>query len=101
MINPVNPSLVALQSVKSQPPQTMTSEQKELMKVCTNFEAMMIQKMLETMQSSQKMFGEGFGGDYFQSMFQEQIAKEIAGNGQGFGLAQMLYKQIDRSTNVK
>lgn len=102
MINQVsNKSLLAIQSVKQQSPQNMTAEQKKLMKTCTDFEAMMVQKMLEVMQSSQKMFGDGFGGDYFQSMFQAEMSKEISQNGQGIGLATMLYQQLNRPNIVK
>jgi flagellar protein FlgJ len=101
VVNRVNQSLLAIQSVRVQSPQNMTLEQKKLMKTCTDFESMMVQKLLEVMQSSQKMFGEGFGGDYFQSMFQEEMAKEIAVDGQGIGLAKMLYQQIIRTEAVK
>jgi peptidoglycan hydrolase FlgJ len=102
MVNQVNnKSLLAIQSVKQQSAQNMTPEQKRLMKTCTDFEAMMVQKLLEVMQSSQKMFGEGFGGDYFQSKFQEEMSKEISENGQGIGLAKMLYQQLNRPTIVK
>jgi Rod binding domain-containing protein len=101
MVNQVNQSLLVMQSVKLQSPQNMTAQQKKLMKTCTDFESMMIQKMLEVMQSSQKMFGDGFGGDYFQSMFQEEMSKKIAENGQGIGMAKMLYQQLNRPTIVK
>lgn len=102
MVNQVNnKSFLALQSLKQQSAQNMTPEQKKLMKTCTDFESMMVKKLLEVMQSSQKMFGNGFGGDYFQSMFQDQMSKEIAENGQGIGLAKMLYQQLNRPTVVK
>jgi Rod binding protein len=89
------------QASKEQPAQNMTAEQKELQKACQGFEAMMIRQMLEVMQSSQKMFGEGFGGDYFQSMFQDEMSKEISEHGQGIGLAKMMYAQLIRANIVK
>ncbi|MCL6588909.1 MAG: rod-binding protein [Firmicutes bacterium] len=70
----------------------MTPEQKKVMKACTDFEAMMIKKMLESMQSSVKMFGSGFSGDFYQSMFQDAIANQIA--QQGLGVARLLYRDI-------
>ena len=93
--------MVTAQKLKFQKPQPMTAKQKEMLKACQNFEALMIRQMLETMQSSQKMFGEGFGGEYFQSMFQDEMSKRIAENGQGIGLAKMMYEQLNRTNPVK
>lgn len=73
----------------------LTPEQIELKKACTEFEAIMVRQMLETMSSSTKFFGKGFGGDYFQSMFLDEISKQIA--QQGLGLSKMLYEQIDKN----
>lgn len=74
---------------------SLTPEQLKLKKTCTEFEAIMVRQMLETMSSSTKFFGNGFGGDYFQSMFLDEISKKVA--EQGLGLATMLYQQIDQS----
>lgn len=73
----------------------LTPEQIQLKKACTEFEAIMIRQMLETMSNSTKFFGKGFGGDYFQSMFLDEISKQIA--EQGLGLSKMLYEQIDKT----
>lgn len=75
----------------------LTPEQIELKKACTEFEAIMIRQVLETMSSSTKFFGKGFGGDYFQSMFLDEISKQIA--QQGLGLSKILYEQIDKNYN--
>ena len=96
MINQVNNSLPALLSVNQQFPQNMTSEQKKLMKACTDFEAVMVRKLLESMEGSQKMFGSGFGGEFFQGMFLDEMSQKIAGNDGGIGLAKMLYQQLNR-----
>jgi peptidoglycan hydrolase FlgJ len=102
MINQINlNSVVAVQNLKQQSPQNMTAKQKEMMKACQSFEALMVRQMLESMQSSQKMFGDGFGGDYFQSMFQDEMAKKVSETGQGMGLAQMFYQQLNRPNIVK
>ncbi|HBF37396.1 MAG TPA: hypothetical protein DDW50_08760 [Firmicutes bacterium] len=105
MINQINLATMVtaknLKSQKPQKPQAMTAKQKEMMKACQNFEAVMIRQMLESMQSSQKMFGEGFGGEYFQGMFQDEMAKEISENGKGMGLAKMMYDQLNRTNPVK
>jgi flagellar protein FlgJ len=102
--NNVSMSLYALQSAKNSTNQKMSSTsaaQQEMLKTCKNFEALMVKQMFESMQSSQKMFGSGFGGDYFQGMFQEEVAKMVSEDGQGIGIAKMLYQQLNRPNTVK
>ena len=94
-------TMVSVQNLKNQKPKAVTAKQKEMLQACQNFEALMIRQMLESMQSSQKMFGEGFGGEYFQGMFQDEMAKRISENGQGIGLAKMMYDQLNRTNGVK
>lgn len=76
-----------------------TPEQKKLYEACTEFEALLVKQMLQTMQSSTEIFGKGFGGEYFKDMFQDQLSRQIA-NG-GMGLAKVLYEQILKTNNVK
>lgn len=70
-----------------------TPEQAKLREACVEFEAVMVKQMLEVMQGSVNLFGKGFGGSCFQSMFQEEMARQIAG-GKGMGLADMLYRNL-------
>jgi Rod binding domain-containing protein len=73
----------------------LAPEQAQLKKACNEFEALMVRQMLETMSSSTEFFGKGFGGDFYQSMFLDEISKQIA--EQGLGLSKMLYSQLDKS----
>ncbi len=66
---------------------------KRLQQACTDFETMMVKKMLEAMTGETKMFGAGFGGDFYQSMFQDAIAEAIA--KQGIGIGKLLYQQLN------
>lgn len=91
MINQISNQNRSLVNNKTQ----LTPEQRELKKACTEFEALMVRQMLETMSSSTKFFSKGFGGDFFQSMFLDEISKKVA--EQGLGLSQMLYSKLDKS----
>lgn len=72
---------------------TLAPEQLKLKKACSEFETIMVRQMLEVMNSSTKLFGKGFGGDFYQSMFLDEIAQKVA--EQGLGLSDMLYTQME------
>lgn len=77
----------------------LTPEQQKLMKTCKDFENIMLKQMLEIMQRSTPMFGKGFGGSYFQGVFQDELSQKLSANG--FGLAESLYAQLVKATIVK
>jgi flagellar protein FlgJ len=81
------------------PKTRLNVEDPKLYKTCEDFEAILVRQMLEVMQNSTPMFGKGFGGSFFQGIFQDEVAKEITA-GQGIGLADNLYAQMMR-TKVK
>lgn len=96
MVNQISNSRFNFTTINKQ---ELTPEQKKLKQACTEFEAMMVKQMLTSMQGSAKMFGEGFGGDFYQDMFLDAISKEIS--AQGLGLGKMLYQQMEKANGAK
>ncbi len=70
----------------------LTPEQRKLAEACTEFEAILVKQMLEAMQGSTQMFGQGFGGKYFQSLFQEELSRTVS--VRGIGIAKTLFDQL-------
>ncbi len=73
----------------------LNPEEQKLKSACQQFETILAQQMLTAMQGSTKMFGSGFGGEYFQGLFQEQLAKQLSENE--LGLAKVLFEQLRKS----
>lgn len=75
-----------------------TPEEQKLLQACREFETILIKQMLSVVQTS-SFFGKGFGGEFFQDMFQEEIAKSIS--AKGLGLAENLYSQLVKTELLK
>ncbi len=97
MVDRVRPEPIPVSLNNPRWQKTLTPEQRKLAKTCSDFEAVMFKQMLEAMQGSTQMFGKGFGGEYFQSLFNEELSKQISVNGIGVG--KMLYTQLSRELN--
>jgi Rod binding domain-containing protein len=78
----------------------MSVEDQKLLKACKDFESILALQMVQAMQGSTKMFRDGFGGPYFQSMFQEQMAKQMT-EGNGLGIAHVLFNQLKKGEDGK
>ncbi|HOJ78172.1 MAG TPA: rod-binding protein [Bacillota bacterium] len=86
-------------SKKGLPPAAaQTPEEQKLLQACREFETVLIKQMLSVVQTS-SFFGEGFGGEFFKDMFQEEIAKSIS--AKGLGLADTLYSQLVKTELLK
>ena len=55
------------------------------------FEALLLQQMIAAMEPKEGLFGQGFGGAYFQALFREELAKELAKEVK-LGLAEQLMR---------
>ena len=68
----------------------------KLKKTARDFESLLTSMMLKSMTSDAKEIAggdESYGGDYFDSIFQQQMASKIS-SGKGIGIAEMLYKKL-------
>jgi soluble lytic murein transglycosylase-like protein len=78
-------------------------EKDKLAKAAKDFESLITGMMLKSMtQTTGGFFGEeSYGGDFFESIFENEIASQISQN-KSLGIAEMLYKKItgeDLKTN--
>lgn len=75
---------------------TLTAEERKLREKAQEFEAILLQKMVETMmQGGTNLFGQGVQGEYFRSLFAEALAKELAKNP-GLGLADQIIQSYPK-----
>ena len=68
-------------------------------KVSREFESIFIHQMLKAMRKTviQSDFLSSFAGDQYQSMMDEEIAKEVS-KQKGLGLAEVIHRQLDKLT---
>jgi len=79
-----------------------TDNNKELKKACADFEAMLINSLLKSMRktmSGETIFGKSAQKDIFESMYDQQIATDIARGSKNIGIKDMLYKTLERKNN--
>lgn len=70
-------------------------EKQKLAKASKDFESLLTSMMLKSMtESSGGLFGsEGFGNDYFDTIFQNQLATQMS-NQKPIGIADMIYRKM-------
>ncbi len=71
------------------------SEKKKLAEASKQFESLLTSMMLKSMnQTTEGMFGENsFGGDFFDSIFQFEIASKMS-QGKNLGIAESIYQKM-------
>ena len=75
-----------------------SDEEQRLREKCREFEAILLQKMVEVMQGNTGLFGQGVQGDFFRGMFAEYLAKELAQNP-GLGLTESFMRALSERAN--
>ncbi|MBI3874030.1 MAG: rod-binding protein, partial [Arcobacter sp.] len=66
-----------------------TKNEKDLKKVCNDFESFFTQQILDISLKSSKVAGEGTGSEIIKGMYTESLAKQSAGT---LGISDMLFK---------
>ena len=83
------------------------SDEDELMEVCQEFEAYLVEQVIKQME---RMIPESDEDstvskymDYFGDTMTQELAKEVtqSNNGNGLGIAQMLYEQMKRNYGLE
>jgi soluble lytic murein transglycosylase-like protein len=71
-------------------------ESLKLKKAAQDFESLFTSMMLKSMsQTTEGLFGkESFGGDFYSTIFENEIASEIS-KGKGIGIADFIYKKLE------
>lgn len=107
-MNPTDASIQAqllpdqgqLQALQRQYLHPSTRDAKKLKQAAQEFEAVFVQQVLEMMDKTidreNSMLGGGSSEQYWRSMFNEEVAKNMCTgpSGSGFGLAEAIYRQM-------
>ncbi|MGQ9559901.1 MAG: lytic transglycosylase domain-containing protein [Candidatus Oleimicrobiaceae bacterium] len=79
------------------------TEEQHLRQACQEFESLFLAHLLKTMRESnaeEGLFGEGLGGDFYQGLFEAEVARKMAQAG-GMGLADLLYRSLVQEVRQK
>ena len=88
--------IASLPSGEPREEKPLRMNQDRLKKACADFESIFIRQIFQSMRQTLPEGGFIKGGpekEIFQSLFDEELSKKIAG-GRGWGLGKMLYKQL-------
>jgi len=84
-------------------PQAETSadsaRDKKLRKACRDFESIFLFNLFKEMRKTiphSGMLPSAPGKETFQMMFDQKVAEDLSGRGEGMGLQKMLYEQLRR-----
>lgn len=78
-------------------------DRKKLEKTCSEFEAIFIQQMLQSMRKtiiSSGLLENGLGKGIYESLFDQQLSQCLA-NRRGLGVGKMIYDQMMRQEEKK
>lgn len=71
-------------------------DEEKLREACKDFESLFVQQVLRSMRktiSKSDLFSGGAGGEIFESLFDQELSRNLANRGV-FGLGKILYHQM-------
>ncbi|EOD00725.1 rod-binding protein [Caldisalinibacter kiritimatiensis] len=77
-----------------------TKDNQKLMEVCKEFESIFIHMMLKQMRSTVPDSGitnKSTAREIFEDMYDQEVAKQVSNQGEGIGIAKVLYEQMKNS----
>ncbi|MGQ9499585.1 MAG: rod-binding protein [Dissulfurimicrobium sp.] len=96
LLLPINTSAVQIATETVTAPSLKGHSEKEIKKVCADFEAMFIKQMLEMMRKGMPKGGYldgGFQEEIYMSLFDDQLSKVLS-EGKGMGIGAQLYRDL-------
>jgi len=72
-----------------------TKNEKELKKVCNDFEAFFMQQIMDISLKNTKVAGEGTGSEIIKGMYTESLSRQSAGS---LGLSTMLFQFLSEKS---
>lgn len=74
-------------------------EDEKLKEVCKEFESIFLSTMLKEMKKTipdDGLIEKGMGTEIFEDMYIDEISQEVSKDGDGIGIAKMLYEQFNK-----
>jgi len=79
--------------------QQRSPEQEKLRKACQEFEAIFLYQLMQGMRRTipqSGLTGKGMGREIFESLFDQEVTKQMAASNNNTGLAGLLYEQLSK-----
>ena len=79
-------------------------EEAKLRKACADFESLFVYKLFQSMRKTIPVGNQAlqsFSRETYTAMFDQKVAEELSGKGEGIGLQGILFKQLNQSGNRK
>ncbi len=83
-----------------EPSDLSNKDDKKLREACVDFEAILLDSMFQAMRKTltgEDIFGNSLGKDIYESMYYREISNQVAKDGRGLGIGDMLFQQLQKN----